>query len=52
MKSLNHFCEDCESEFTIRYDEIKTEDDPRYCPFCSSYILDSEYEDNDDEDYD
>lgn len=39
MATLNHKCDSCESEFTIKYDEDMCEDDPIYCPFCSSYIL-------------
>ena len=39
MTKLNHICNDCNSEFSITYDENICEDDPIYCPFCSSYIL-------------
>jgi DNA-directed RNA polymerase subunit RPC12/RpoP len=50
MATLNHVCEDCNSEFTIKYDEDICEDDPIYCPFCSSYILleSDELQDDDD----
>lgn len=49
MNSVHHHCEDCESEFTLRYDENKCEDDPIYCPFCSAYILDLEESGDEDE---
>ncbi len=39
MASLHHICDDCNSEFTIKYNEEACDDDPIYCPFCSSYIL-------------
>lgn len=39
MATLNHVCDNCESEFTIKYNEELCEDDPIYCPFCSEYIL-------------
>ena len=39
MASLHHVCDSCDSEFTIKYNEEKCEDDPIYCPFCSEYIL-------------
>jgi len=49
MNSVHHHCEDCESEFTLRYDENKCEDDPTFCPFCGSYILDLETGEDEDE---
>ncbi len=48
MSSLHHKCDSCDSEFTIKYNEDKCEDDPIYCPFCAEYILlegDSDTED-------
>ena len=39
MANLHHTCDNCDSEFTIKYNEEKCEDDPIYCPFCSEYIL-------------
>ena len=44
MVRLNHKCESCSSEFVIEYDEIESETDPLYCPFCSEYMLDIEDE--------
>lgn len=50
MANLHHTCDNCDSEFTIKYNEEKCDDDPIYCPFCSEYILldgnDSEAEDD------
>jgi predicted nucleic acid-binding Zn-ribbon protein len=49
MKTINHTCDECDSEFQIRYDVEKCEDSPTFCPFCSSYILDKdEYVDDDE----
>ena len=39
MATLNHVCGNCESEFTLKYNEELCDDDPIYCPFCSEYIL-------------
>ena len=39
MATLNHTCNDCDSEFTIKYNEELCDDDPIYCPFCSAYLL-------------
>lgn len=50
MASLHHICDSCDSEFTIKYNEELCEDDPQYCPFCSSYILLESDELQDDED--
>ena len=50
MATLNHTCDNCESEFTIKYNEELCDDDPIYCPFCSEYILlDSENIPKDDD---
>jgi hypothetical protein len=48
MATLHHVCGNCDSEFTIKYDVEKCEDDPHVCPFCSEYILENETEDEDD----
>ena len=42
MPTLSHICDDCDSEFQIKYDINKTDDSPHYCPFCSSYILEND----------
>lgn len=49
MIRLTHYCSDCDSKFSINYNPEDCEDSPHYCPFCSSYILENESEQ--DEDY-
>lgn len=49
MTTLKHTCEECDSSFTIRYDEEEVADRPTYCVFCSSYILDEQYGDEEEE---
>jgi hypothetical protein len=49
MKVLKHKCFECESKYKLEYDERIVEDDPTYCPFCGTYIQESEMEQ--DEDY-
>jgi DNA-directed RNA polymerase subunit RPC12/RpoP len=49
MTSLKHICEACSSEFSIKYDEEKTETDPLHCPFCGEYLIETENYDEDDE---
>ena len=43
MATLHHICDECSSEFTLKYNEEQTESDPIHCPFCGEYI----YEDMD-----
>jgi uncharacterized protein with PIN domain len=38
MKTLRHLCDECNSEFTLKYDEEIVESDPLHCPFCGTYI--------------
>lgn len=42
MSKLQHTCDECDSKFTLHYDENLCEDDPTYCPFCASYLLDED----------
>ena len=49
MKILRHHCSDCDSKFKIEFDELKCDDNPQYCPFCSTYIMEDDLES--DEDY-
>jgi DNA replicative helicase MCM subunit Mcm2 (Cdc46/Mcm family) len=49
MKSLRHLCDNCGSDFTIKYDDAQCETDPLHCPFCAEYIVDSEEINDDDE---
>jgi hypothetical protein len=44
MPTLVHSCEECSSEFQLKYDISKCDDDPIYCPFCSAYILEGDGE--------
>ena len=46
---LQHECSECGSNFTVSYNEMNTESDPTYCPFCGEYLL-LENEDFDNED--
>jgi hypothetical protein len=39
MPTLNHSCEECDSQFTILYELEKTDDDPHFCPFCATYLI-------------
>lgn len=52
MTKLHHKCNECDSEFTLLYDENACEDDPSICPFCSSYIIKEDDESSDDYDED
>ena len=49
MATIHHTCEDCNSEFTIKYDPDICDSDPLHCPFCSAYILEPEEYDDEDE---
>lgn len=49
-KTLQHTCDNCDSQFIVKYDEEQTEDDPSFCPFCGEMLIDFEtVEDDDDE---
>lgn len=50
MEAMHHTCDNCDSEFTVKYDEEKVEDTPQFCPFCGELLIDFEkIEDEDDE---
>ncbi len=50
MSTKHHVCDNCNSEFKIKYDESQCESDPIYCPFCSEYMIETDdYGDDDDE---
>lgn len=60
MKSIKFTCEDCETYFTIRFNEDLVDGPPCFCPWCSSYISDDisisdntydDYQDEYDKDY-
>ena len=48
MVSIKHSCSECDSKYTILFDEEVCEDNPTYCPFCSTYIQESDTEQDDD----
>ena len=48
MPVLKHYCEECDSKFSIQYDDREVEDNPQYCCFCSAYIQVDELEQDDD----
>lgn len=37
--NINHTCSACSSEFSISYNEMHTESDPSFCPFCGEYLI-------------
>jgi hypothetical protein len=51
MEKMHHKCENCDSEYTIVYDEDKVDDSPKYCGFCGEYIVNEESELDFDEEY-
>lgn len=49
MQTLHQICDNCDSDFTIKYDEESVEDSPQFCPFCGEILIDFEkIEDEDD----
>ena len=38
MRTLDHTCSSCQSEFVVSYSENTADDDPTYCPFCGEYL--------------
>ena len=49
MASVKHSCDNCDSEFTIKYDEDEVEDNPSFCPFCGEMLIDFERVEDEDE---
>jgi hypothetical protein len=47
--NLHHICDNCSSEFTIKYDKDQVEDNPSFCPFCAEMIVDVEDLNEDDD---
>jgi hypothetical protein len=39
MATIKHTCENCNSKFSVSYDEKVCETDPLHCPFCAEYIF-------------
>jgi hypothetical protein len=51
MINIKHTCEQCDSQFTIKYDENLTADSPHFCAFCGEMMFDVEqtYDEEDDD---
>ena len=49
MASVKHSCDNCGSNFTIRFDEDQVEDNPSFCPFCAEMIVDIDELDEDED---
>jgi len=49
MPTLKHTCNNCDSVFSIHYEEEFCEDSPHYCPFCGDYIIQDDYIDEEDD---
>ena len=49
MATLQHTCDNCESTFTIKYDDTQAADTPHYCPFCAEMIVDCDSFEEEDE---
>lgn len=49
MEAMHHTCDNCDSEFTVKYDEEKVADSIKYCPFCAEILVDFEKVEDDDE---
>jgi hypothetical protein len=47
--SVHQTCDNCDSEFTIKYDPEACEDDPRFCPFCGEMLIEFDTVDDEDE---
>lgn len=48
-KTLNVICENCDSEFTIKYAKSTVSGEPECCCFCGEEIRDNEEIDDEDE---
>jgi DNA replicative helicase MCM subunit Mcm2 (Cdc46/Mcm family) len=46
--NVHHTCDNCDSEFTIKYNQDETEDDPSFCPFCGEMLVDFEQIEDDE----
>jgi DNA replicative helicase MCM subunit Mcm2 (Cdc46/Mcm family) len=49
MESIHHICDNCGSEFHIKYDSSQCEDDPNFCPFCAEIMIETDFDDDEDE---
>ncbi len=48
-KTLSIICENCDSEYTVRYQQLMVSGSPQYCAFCGEIIEDAR--DDGDDDY-
>ena len=39
MPTFSHSCEECDSQFSIKYELDKCDDAPHFCPFCAAYLI-------------
>ena len=39
LEKIKYYCEECESEFVIWYNEEKVADAPQYCVICCAYLI-------------
>lgn len=46
--NLHRICDNCDSEFYLKYDSEQVEDDPSYCPFCGELLIEFEITDDDE----
>ncbi|MCK9369288.1 hypothetical protein M0R04_05055 [Candidatus Dojkabacteria bacterium] len=51
MAKIHYKCYECESEYTIIYDEETVEDSPQYCSICAAYIIKEEIDEDSDNYY-
>lgn len=49
MTTLHHTCDNCSSEFTIKYDQEQVEDDPHFCSFCGEFMIETDNLQDEDE---
>jgi hypothetical protein len=47
--NLQHTCDNCDSSFSIKYDEEQVADNLHYCPFCAEMIVETDELDEEDE---
>lgn len=50
MATLKHTCTNCDSTFSVKYDELNTESDPTWCPFCAEMMFFDDDPEDDSED--
>lgn len=47
--TVKHSCSQCDSTYKVIFKEEETEDNPRFCPFCSDFIIEDETEQDEDD---